>query len=276
MPLVPGSVRIHYADLPALSSGQKPPVVLIQGLGLPGAFWFDAPQSLTERGHRVIVMDNRGTGGSDRPRPPYSLSEMADDVARALDHAGIDQAFVCGISMGGMISQHFALRHTARTLGLVLLCTTPGLPHATVPGARAVGRLLSLPVRPRESAAGALSRMLLAKERWADAATLLAAWRDQMAIDTPTPATFVGHFSAAARHYTGSRLRNLQIPVHIATGAGDGLIPPKNSATLARLFPDSTLEVLEGGGHALLSTHPDVVARGIERLMLRRAQTTPA
>jgi pimeloyl-ACP methyl ester carboxylesterase len=276
MPLVPGAVRIHYADIPATAPAQKPPVVLIQGLGLPGAFWFDAPKSLTERGHRVIVMDNRGTGDSDRPQPPYSLTEMADDVARALDHAGIDQAFVCGISMGGMISQHFALRHTQRVLGLVLLCTTPGLPHATIPGPRAVGRLLSLPVRPKESAARSLSRMLLAKERWAEASTLLAPWREQMAISTPTPATFVGHFTAAARHYTGSRLRGLRVPVHVVTGDGDGLIPPKNSATLARLLPDASLEVLQGGGHALLSTHPDVVARGIERLLQRRSQARGA
>src|SRR5690349_4091284 len=128
MPFVtrPGA-DIHYE----MQGEEGPVVVLLQGLGLSSRFWFDVPDSLWKdpaRPRRVITIDNRGTGRSSRPRgwAPWTLGTMADDVAAVLDDAGVADAVIVGISMGGMIAQHVALRHRTRVRGLVLLATSPG------------------------------------------------------------------------------------------------------------------------------------------------------
>src|SRR5262245_10071020 len=137
--------RIHYT-----LHGPKHgiPVVLIQGIGLSSRFWFDIPALLAEepeRPRRVVAIDNRGTGRSDKPRSPWTMSTMADDIAAVLDDAGIDAAYVVGISMGGMVAQQVALRHPKRVLGLVLIATTSGFLMGALPEAKALARLVSLP-----------------------------------------------------------------------------------------------------------------------------------
>src|SRR6478672_59781 len=102
MPFTPSKgVRIHYSVTGPRSGA---PVVLLQGLGLSSRFWFDIPNLLAADGRRVLAIDNRGTGKSDKPRRPWTMRAMADDVARVLDAEEIDAAYVVGISMGGMIA----------------------------------------------------------------------------------------------------------------------------------------------------------------------------
>src|SRR5580693_6639413 len=102
MPLAKGSggARIHY-DVRG-SSPQT--VVLLHGLGLSSRFWFDKPERLSTGADpwRVITIDNRGVGRSDKPLRPYTMRAMADDVAAVLDHARIERACVVGLSLGGM------------------------------------------------------------------------------------------------------------------------------------------------------------------------------
>jgi pimeloyl-ACP methyl ester carboxylesterase len=124
--------RIHYEVHESHAGPGAPAVVLIQGLGLSSRFWFDLPDRLRPK-WRVVLLDNRGVGRSDRPRGPYRMAAMADDVAAVLNAAGVQRACIVGISLGGMIAQHVALRHPARVAGLVLLATTAGFPHARLP-----------------------------------------------------------------------------------------------------------------------------------------------
>ena len=159
----PRRARIHYQ---VMGEGDDN-VVLVQGLGLSSRFWFEQPELLAtdpDRPRRVLVLDNRGTGKSDKPRPPYRMAEMADDVIAAMDAAGMRAATIVGISMGGMIAQHVALRHPSRVDGLVLLATTPGLPHGRLPGVRALRTLISLSLFGPRRGSNGLASLLLSKD----------------------------------------------------------------------------------------------------------------
>ncbi|KAK5992497.1 Ribophorin II [Cladobotryum mycophilum] len=77
--------------------------------------------------YSILLVDNRGIGGSDKPFSRYSTSEMALDFIEVLDHVGwtAEREFhLAGISMGGMIAQEVACRIPTRLVGLSLLCTT--------------------------------------------------------------------------------------------------------------------------------------------------------
>ena len=73
--------------------------------------------------YRLLLIDNRGVGESDRPPGPYDLDEMAEDVLAVMDEAGWDSAHVMGASMGGVIAQILGVLHPDRVRSLVLACT---------------------------------------------------------------------------------------------------------------------------------------------------------
>jgi len=110
-----GEVILNY-DV----AGKGEPLLLIMGLGASSAQW--DPELITElaRAFRTITFDNRGTGQSDKPDAPYSIEMFADDAAGLLDKLEVPRAHIFGVSMGGVIVQEFALRHTGRTATLTL------------------------------------------------------------------------------------------------------------------------------------------------------------
>jgi 3-oxoadipate enol-lactonase len=263
-----GRARIHYE-----TRGETgPSVVLIQGLGLSSRFWFDVPETLTKGPDpwRVVTVDNRGVGRSDRPHwPPYSMGSMADDVAAVLEHAGIARAYVVGISLGGMIAQHVALRHPSRVAGLVLVATSAGFPHMRMPRARDLVRFMSLPfsgrLRPQAGVHQSFARLLLSRKDFMRAKELLAGWPEALLAE-PTPLRiYLAHFGSILGHSTGRRLARLQCPTVILTGDDDSLLPMANAQALARLLPGAHLEVVPGG-HILHAGDPDCVRRALDRL----------
>jgi 3-oxoadipate enol-lactonase len=112
------SVALHHQE-----SGSGDAVVLLHAIGCDASMWDDLRRDLEGR-HRVVRVDVRGHGASPVPPRPYSLAELAGDVAAVLDLCGIEKAHWVGLSMGGMIGQAFALSHPRRLDRLVLANTT--------------------------------------------------------------------------------------------------------------------------------------------------------
>jgi len=75
-------------------------------------------------GFRVLRHDTRGHGGSDTPSGPYTLAMMASDLLGLLDLLDISRVHLCGVSMGGMISQNLAIAAPERVASLALVNTT--------------------------------------------------------------------------------------------------------------------------------------------------------
>jgi len=107
------------------SVGHGEPIVLIHGFASDraqnwkGPLWFDA---LTAAGYRVVALDCRGHGESDKVYEParYTSELMAGDVLAVMEAEKITSAYVMGYSMGGMIGIHFLLRHAERVKKLVV------------------------------------------------------------------------------------------------------------------------------------------------------------
>jgi len=256
----PGNHPVHFGEY---GSPSNPALVLIQGLMLDGRFWFEMPELLAsdpEQPWRVLVPDNRGTGHSELPRRPWTMADMADDVAAMLDAAGVRKAVIAGISMGGMIAQHIALRHPERVAGLVLMATTPGLPLGKLPDPSMLRDLVGSSLTQRRDLQ-ALARLVLPERELPNAWQHLEGWVRLMREQRPRRRTFLGQFAAITTHSTGHRLDRIRVPVRVVTGDEDRLVPAKNSELLAARIPGAELEILPGVAHGIPFLDRDVVRR---------------
>jgi len=109
-----GGVRIAFLD-----EGVGAPILLIHGFASSMRFnWIDPGwvSLLARNGFRVIALDNRGHGDSEKlyDVAAYGAPLMAEDARRLLDHLGIERADVMGYSMGARITAFLALAHPAR------------------------------------------------------------------------------------------------------------------------------------------------------------------
>ncbi len=257
--------RVHYRR----HGKTGPHVVLLHGLGLAGDFWVDIPDRLAAlegEPHRALTIDNRGVGGSALPRRPFTMGDMADDVAAVLDAECVDAAVVVGISMGGMVAQHLALRHGHRVAGLVLMATLGGGRHLSLPSPAAIGTMLSVPFGQRRSGppdVSAFARLVLPPSELPRAREHL---RDLMPAFERHPVrlrAFFGQLGAVIGHLRGEDLSRIACPTLVMTGDADTLVPPRNSAALARAIPNARLQILPGMGHGIPILDRDAVGRAV-------------
>jgi 3-oxoadipate enol-lactonase/4-carboxymuconolactone decarboxylase len=101
-----------------------PALVLSHSLGLDHGMWDGQMPDFTSR-FRVLRYDIRGHGASDAPPGDYTIDGLGHEALGLLDHAGLDRAAWCGVSLGGMIGQWIAASAPDRLSALVLANTSP-------------------------------------------------------------------------------------------------------------------------------------------------------
>ena len=251
--------------------GRGPAVVLVQGLGLPGRMWLELPQSLLAHGFSVVIPDNRGTGHSAAPWPPYSMAQLADDLDAVIRDSGAGSAIVVGLSLGGMIVQHLALRHPQLVRGLVLAATSCGLPHGKFPNLR-LGVLLPRALRGDRRAMQEVRRLLVHPESLGANPRLFELWDQQMSPAAgPTVGWqgMLGQLSAHTTHSTGFRLSRIGCPTVVIAGQDDRILPADNSRILAERIPGAELVMLPQAGHAFPLERPGELLAAIRRVHAR-------
>jgi pimeloyl-ACP methyl ester carboxylesterase len=109
-------VRLHVQDL-----GSGPAVVLVSGFGLDHQLWDRQVRILTEAGHRVLCITQRGHGRSDHPLDGYDVDTLAADLIAALDQCDLPSAVVVGHSFGGQVAFRAAATAPDRLSSLILV-----------------------------------------------------------------------------------------------------------------------------------------------------------
>jgi len=257
--------RIHYEI-----RGEGEPLALIFGYGGSSRAWGEPFLKLLEARFRTLVIDNRGTGESDKPEQPFSLADMAADAASVFDHAGIDRAHVMGISMGGMIAQEFALNHPARLRGLVLGCTLCGFTHAVAGDPEA---LAALQVNPGEPLAPQVERLLAAccAKSFVASARGQAVLKERLAevMNYPmTPLhTYRLQWGAIGGFDTFDRLPQIKAPTLIVTGTSDLLVPDANSDIIKERIPGAHVYKMPGVGHLFFWEAPEEAAAAVTKFL---------
>jgi 3-oxoadipate enol-lactonase len=232
---------IHYESL---GDPAKPPLLLIMGLALSSRAWDRLP-GLLARDFHVLIFDNVGTGRSARRGVAYRMRHLAHDALAVLDAAGVRQACVFGISMGGMIAQELAIRHPERVRSLVLGCTFASWRKATAPPLRTKLDLVLLNLG--RATPERVARVLVSAEWHRAHPESAMEWLRRAERTALRFAT--AQVLAIARHHTLDRLERIRAPTLVLTGDADQLVPPVNSELLAKTIPRARLHVLRGAGH---------------------------
>ncbi len=237
------------STLHVVRRGAGEPILLAQGLGGDVEHWGDAFLGRLARRLEVIAFDHRGMGRSPGGPDPFSIADLADDAAGLLDHLGLPDAHVLGLSMGGMVAQELALRHPGRVRTLVLASTFAGGESALAtypPAVQAFTRPLLRGGRPP----AALTALV------ADQARRFGVARDDAALRT-----ILTQLAAVGGHDTLARLGEVTAPTLVLHGERDPAVPVANARILADAIPGARLVVLPGAGHVPFWQQPEHCAR---------------
>jgi pimeloyl-ACP methyl ester carboxylesterase len=221
------------------AAGDGPAIVLVHGFASnrkrnwKDVRWFDA---LTNDGRRVIALDCRGHGESEKPHDPaaYHVDLMAGDVCRLMDEFGVDHADLMGYSMGARIAAALLVRHPERVSCAILAGAGPGIVRER-PDAEAIARVLETedPAALTNPVGRAFRQF--AEQSRNDLKALAACMR------------------GLRRTVDAAQLRLVQVPVLIVAGERDDLVGDPRG--LADLIPGAQLAIVPGRDH--LSTVGD-------------------
>jgi non-heme chloroperoxidase len=243
------------------------PIVFHHGWPLSADDWDNQMLFFLSKGYRVIAHDRRGHGRSSQTSTGHEMDTYAADVAALTDALDLKNAIHIGHSTGGGEAAHYVARAKPGRVAKAIL--VGAVPPVMVKSAKNPG---GLPI-----------------EVFDGLRTALLANRAQFYIDLPTgpfysfnrPGAKVsqglidnwwrqGMMGAANAHYECIKafsetdftedLQTITVPVLVAHGTDDQIVPIDDSAHLAiKLLKKGTLKTYDGLPHGMLSTHPDIV-----------------
>jgi len=256
--------RLHYAE-----QGDPPGEPLLFLHGWPDS-WFSFSRVAPElpSSWRLLLLDQRGFGESDRPEHGYSIDDLAADAAAFLDAVSVERATVIGHSFGSFVARRMALAYPDRVARLILIGTgwlasnpvtrevqtsltdlddpipegfardfQTGTAHAPLPADffdRIIAESLKLPAR-----------------LWREALKGLLEYDDVQGLD------------------------RIEAPVLLLWGEHDALFPRDDQDRLAAAIPDASLVIYRQIGHCPNWECPEQVAADIRGFVARHRQQLP-
>jgi pimeloyl-ACP methyl ester carboxylesterase len=240
---------VHYR----LEGSGDETIVLVNGLADDLETWAFQMDEFLAAGYRVLRFDNRGVGGTDKPAGPYSSRMLADDAKNLVDHLGITDFHLMGVSMGGMIAQEYALAYGSDLRSVTFGCTyaAPGPFCSRMFAMWAdLAPVAGVPFVMRDVTLWAFTVPFF-EQREAELAEFETGMRY---LDQPVHA-YLAQLAVIQNHDTTARLSEITTPTLVLAGAEDILIPVELSRRLHEGVAGSEFATTPGG-HACLWEHP--------------------
>jgi pimeloyl-ACP methyl ester carboxylesterase len=251
MPIAPSNgIEVFYDTFGARTD---PALVLIRGLGSQMISWREPfCEMLAERGFFVVRFDNRDVGlTSKTPDVKYTIDDMAADTVGLMDHLGIQQAHIAGMSMGGMIAQQIAISYPDRVLSLTSIMSTIGGSDVVPPTPEALAALMAPAPATREEAIaqGMRSRRVIGSPKFfdEDEALELATLSYDRCNHPEGRARQMAAIQAAPPR--AEALGRLTVPAVVIHGVQDPLVPVENGRRTAAAIPGAEIVEIDGMGH---------------------------
>ena len=241
--------------------GNGRPLLVLNGFGATGSDWDPLFIHGLASYNELILLDNRGIGGSADDGRPFDIARLASDAAHVVEALGFERISILGWSMGGFIAQTLALQHPNRVNKLILLSTDAGGSEADLASPAVWSQLVDTSGTPHDQAKRLLSLLLpsdVAESFYRKFGDIVAAARARLSPD------LINRQAAAMdswhRNDAGDQLRGINAPVLIATGSEDVVIPPSNALKLVNAISCAWLAQFPHGGHAFMAQYPRQLA----------------
>lgn len=257
----PTTVAVDGAQIVYRRVGKGQPLLVLNGFAATSADWDPSFIDRLAFSNELILLNNRGIGGSKDDGQCFDIEKLADDAAQVTGTLGVERASVLGWSMGGFIAQVFAVKYADRVNKLVLLSTDPGGTEADLASPQVWSELLETSGTPNEQARRLLFLLFpadVAESFYRQFGDIVASARAQLCpelLNRQAAAMDAWHRNALT-----NQLRHLRVPVLVATGTEDIVIPASNAVKLVNTIPGAWLAQFPHGGHAFIAQYPRALA----------------
>jgi pimeloyl-ACP methyl ester carboxylesterase len=244
--------RLAYDEVrPAQPRGT---IFLLTGLGSKRQGWRNQLPVFGKE-YRTLAVDFRDVGDSDPVDQPYTVADLADDVAGMARALQIPRVHMIGISLGGYVAQNVALRHPDQVEKLILVSTSAGgathvMPEASMFAVLGMQDVAGADARARFAYSRIMSPAFLGTHP--DVLDQIAEIAQYRAF---TPESYQRQLAAALSQDVSAQVGNITAPTLVIHGDVDPLVPPGNGDYLARTIPGARHIVYHGIGHIPILEH---------------------
>nr|WP_024307279.1 MULTISPECIES: alpha/beta hydrolase [unclassified Pseudomonas] len=238
--------QLHYEDY-----GHGAPLLLVHGLGSSTRDWEYQIPVLAQH-YRVIALDVRGHGRSDKPRGAYHIADFADDVAALIEYLQLPPVHLVGISMGGMIGFQLGVDRPELLRSLTIVNSGPEVKAKSlgdwleIAKRWTLSRLLSL-----ETIAKALAKLLFPKPEQAEL-------RHKVEERWPQndKRAYLASLDAIIGWGVRERLKRITCPTLVISADRD-YTPVERKREYVAEMPNARLLVIENSRHATPLDQPE-------------------
>ena len=248
--------KIYFED----TGGSGPVVVFSHGLLMDCSMFAPQVAALSKK-YRVITWDERGHGQTNDATAAFSYYDSASDLAGLLQHLGIAQAVLGGMSQGGYLSLRAALRYPQIVKALILI-DTQAMPESPATLPLYTQLVQNWAANGLDDQTAATIEHIILGAGYADASLWKAKWKEVR------PANLLQIFNTlVTRDDISGSLGEIQVPALVIHGDADAAIPLAHADDMAQRLPRATLKAIAGAGHAANLTHPHAVNPLIEAFL---------
>ena len=251
------NINIGYGD-----HGIGQPILFLHAFPLNRSMWSgELVGLLVEERYRLVAMDWRGFGESDITADISTMEQLADDVAGLMDVLGMQDAILCGLSMGGYVAFAFLRKYPQRLKGLILADTRPGADTAEGRANRENVASVAL-----SQGTGAIADMqlpkLISEYTRQHHPEVEARIRQMINAATPQGIAAASRGMAQRADSTGL-LATIACPTLVLAGEQDGLTPPGVAQEYASNIPNAQFLVIPNAGHLSNLEQPEAFLQAL-------------
>jgi pimeloyl-ACP methyl ester carboxylesterase len=257
-------------------------IVLLHGFPFNRSMWSEQIEFLTSRGYRVLAPDLRGLGANVaqtsacgeskedhrlKSVPLATMDDMARDVSLQMDEANLDQAIICGLSMGCYVAFEFIHLFPARTEALILCGPRAQGPDEAEKNSREAQAQRAFN-EGMNFAVDSISTKLLAQETVAEKPEVVERVRAMVLSTDPRGAAAAQRGMAVRRDYSED-LAKILVPTLIIFGREDGVRTPEDAEFIHERIRESQLITIDDAGHLMNMEQPEIFNRSLSEFLGR-------
>jgi pimeloyl-ACP methyl ester carboxylesterase len=252
-------INIRGSNLHYLEAGAGKPIICFHSTPASAEFYRPQLEYYADR-YRVIAVDLRGHGESDKPKGAYRIAEFFEDYRAIFKAFGLEDFVLVGCSVGGIVAQLYALEYGANLHGLVLIGSPCSRRGRDVAGFhRAV----------KEKGWEAVVRSLVDKQLHPSTSAAVKAWAVGEYLKTPLYVREAEEEALLAEIHHTDRVHEIAVPTLLVAGEAEEREIAEQMALMAQRIPGAEHHVVPGAAHMPNFEQPAAFNALLDRFLTR-------